>query len=119
MKPYPYTSRHNHRLPLSSFDLLEYCRGRIIGRLLALTYASAASGESSSVRMTLPIDMKKLVMCQQCMSQVPLAYTLMAGTYPNVETEPIIYCANVIRGPLGPAQYLIMVKAPREFSHQA
>ena len=36
----------------------------------------------------------------------------MIGTYPNVTPEPIMYCANVLRGPLGPAPYLIIVKAP-------
>lgn len=39
---------------------LVYRRGRVIGCLLALSYASMTSGDIPSVRMTLPIDMKNL-----------------------------------------------------------
>ncbi len=46
-------------------SLLVYCLGMIMGCRLDLANAAAEYGESSSVLMMLPIDMKKLLVDRQ------------------------------------------------------
>ena len=59
------------------------------GRRWALAKASAAMGDES-VRMALPIDMKK----------------------PKVAPDPAIYCPRVLMMPFVPAPYLKMFTVP-------
>ena len=75
-------------------------------RRCVLAKYSIAAGELS-VRMTVPMDMKKL--------QGGSAHSCIEKgrrTYPNVAAEPAMYCPSVLITPLGPAPYLKMFVAP-------
>ena len=78
-----------------------------------------SKGELPSVRITDPIDIKKLS------SRMGVSIELdsnrrtrqseaqgLLPTYPNVTPEPAMYCPKVLIGPLGPAPYLMMLKLP-------
>ena len=90
-----------------------------MGCRLARANASVAKGELPSVRITAPIDMKKL--SSKIAISIQLDSERYAGqregqdlkpTYPNVAPEASMYCPNVLIGPLGPAPYLTMLKPP-------
>ena len=72
-----------------------------IGRCCARSQASRAVGEGPSVRITLPIDMKKLVW-EWKVSGVPTTIVGAVLPYPNVAPDPSIYFESNLKGPSGP-----------------
>lgn len=62
-----------------------------------------------SVRIVMPIDMKKL---HRLISIAIHNHATRLVTYPNVADEAIIYCPNVRSIPFGPGPNLIMFVAP-------
>lgn len=102
-----------------SFGILAYFLGSTIGCRLACAKASIADDELPSVRITVPIDMKKLsrriaisteLDSEGCARQREMQAP--ETTYPNVSPEPSMYCPKVLIGPLGPAPYLMILKPP-------
>lgn len=84
--------------------------GMIMGRPLRICAALKASvriGELS-VRIVVPIPMKKLFRCQQ-MSRAHSR----PHTHPKVADDPSMYCPSVLIMPFGPGPYLIMFVAPK------
>jgi len=63
-----------------------------------------------SVRITDPMDMKKLNTLANQFSSSYLCY----ATHPNVAADPAIYCPNVLMTPLGPAPNLMIFVAPED-----
>jgi hypothetical protein len=81
--------------------------GNTTGRLLALANASIACA-CVSVRIVVPMDMKKLFGQLVCTSYV----VFDSIAYPKVAAEPAMYCPNVRIIPLGPGPNRMMFVAP-------
>lgn len=116
---YPVISVHFSRLRLRLRRLVAYCNflersnGMIIGlpfRACDFLKASVTIGELS-VRMVVPIDMKKLHAISKS-TDVSQRY-LRTAAYPNVAADPAIYCPSVLSMPFGPGPNLMMFVAPK------
>lgn len=64
-----------------------------------------------SVRIVMPIDIKKLHPSISLLFDVVVFSRLV--TYPNVAAEPIMYCPSVRNMPFGPGPYRMMFVAPK------
>lgn len=83
----------------------------IIGRpfrACALLNASVIIGELS-VRIVVPMDMKKLVTLSH---RAHTCWEAQRYTHPNVAADPSMYWPNVRSIPFGPGPYRIMFVAP-------
>jgi len=86
--------------------------GTIIGRRCALANASIAIGELS-VRITDPIDMKKLprALGQQNSTDYERRSRRVC-THPNVAADPTMYCPKVLITPAEPAPNRMILVDP-------
>ena len=83
----------------------------MMGRRCARKKASCMIGEGWSVRMTLPMDMKKLRMELGQLVSFKSARE-RARSHPNVAPEPSMYCPRVRMMPFWPAPYRKMLTVP-------
>jgi hypothetical protein len=84
----------------------------ITGRLRDRAKASTACWETVSVRIALPIDMKKLGGGNVRADSGGGKRQREVTAHPKVAPDPSINCPRVLITPFGPAPYLIMFTDP-------